>query len=161
MSEEFIKRDSASAEVYKNFPDLKAATGFMRLEITRGNVVEEYKATSFYMRADETYALIFANIGDALDGQRIKINSFVKMEAGKRYILGPGNESVLAWYIDMKGGGSYESIGSGKLDVETAVSKPPKPYIKGSIEFMCRETPFSDTWMKVVAKDFWVEGDMS
>ncbi|MNG34863.1 hypothetical protein D3C84_1214610 [compost metagenome] len=67
----------------------------------------------------------------------------------------------MAFYIVHKGGSQEQSAGNGVLDVAKFLVHPSKPHIKGTLEFMCRETPSSENWMKVVARDFWIEGDPS
>lgn len=159
MSEEFFKLNSdlASAEADKDFPNLKAATGEMKLELIRGANVEKLVATSFYMGAGENRALIYAHFDDKADGRKIKFDCYKKLEAGKSYKFNPQNRGELyAWFID----NHYESEGTGNLDVEKILMEPPGPYIKGSFNFDCKEASGSGV-VTVVVKDFWIKGDMS
>ncbi|POA19752.1 hypothetical protein C1886_11255 [Pseudomonas sp. FW300-N1A1] len=166
MNEKVSEQDGALRallEAYKTDPGVKAANGYMQVEITRGNVVETHKATSFFMGAREGFALVQAYIGDDPENQKeIQLLSTLKLEAGERYQISDDvPPTVMAFYIVHKGGSQEQSAGNGILKVEKFLVDPSKPHIKGTLEFMCRETPFSEIWMKVVAKDFWVEGDLS
>jgi hypothetical protein len=166
MNEEIFKQYPAFAELYKNAPDVKAADGHMLVEITRGNVIETHKATSFFFGAKENSALLIAQVGDlSKDHLEVEILSQVTLKPGRYELRDDVNSPVIAFYIyTVKGDPNdirYYSIGNGILNVTEVLIDPLRPHIKGTIEFMCRETPVAETWMKVVAKDFWVDGDLT
>ncbi|WP_288099605.1 hypothetical protein [Pseudomonas sp.] len=166
MNKEVFKQYPALVEAYENAPDVQAANGEMLVKLIRGDISEPHEATRFFLGANERMALVEAYVGEqSKDYQKIEILSTVKLKPGRYELKDDASSSVVAFYIyTVKGDPndtSYYNIGNGVLNVKEFLNDPVRPYIKGTIEFMCKQMPIADTFMKVVAEDFWVKGDLS
>lgn len=163
MNEKTPEQIYALFETYMADPDVKVARGHMRVEFTRGDIVEVREPAILKLGVEEDFTFIRAYIMEyPQDWKDVLLLSTVKLEAGKSYELkSSGTSEVVVFYTIHKDGSEHQFLGDGILKVTEFLDSPTKPYVKGTVEFMSHERPGDVMLVKVFAKDFWVEGDVS
>jgi hypothetical protein len=161
MDKNFIKLASEFNDKFRELPEDKAAKGSMTVTVKREHNVIKQEAKSFYFGATDSAFFLFAYLGDtSKNHQYIQIQGNEQLRE-KTYELAPeANKGAYAWY-NFVDGGTHMKIGSGKLviwEVSIDPNDPFRGFVKGSIDFECEDRHPTDSKLKVVSKDFWIEG---
>ncbi|MGO4004274.1 hypothetical protein ABVN23_24715 [Pseudomonas fluorescens] len=164
MDKNFIKLPSEFNDKFIEVPEDKAAKGSMTVTVSREHDVITQEAESFYFGATASAFFLYAYLGDTSKSHEyIQIQGYEQLSK-KTYELTPGINNVAhAWYTFVDGA-TYPRVGSGKLvilEVSIDPNDPLRGFVKGTIEFMCEDKHPTGSLLKVVSRDFWIEGEGS